>query len=169
LADPETIRADATAYRNYAIYWSPSSFFVPGANDFFAAADPVRGPLFYYSEGAYVYMIGPSRMAPQIGVSMPAYLTGGFIPKARHIYLNYKVYSADLVPGSISIFNGPTLVFTKTYPTSGWTENTVYLDDIDMGKYSVFNRGFHMEVVLLNNGMPNRGIMLYGAGVRMEW
>jgi hypothetical protein len=160
----------ATAYPNYAIYWSPSTFFVPFWSDYQHATFPERGALYYGDDGAYVNIEGGSEVEPMIGVSMPAYLTGSYVLKARHVYLHYKLYSTYLHPTRVQVYNGPTLVFTKDYPSTGWAANTVYLDDIDMGFYSVFNRGFRMKVYLKNYDTTyDRVLYLYGAGVRAEW
>jgi hypothetical protein len=159
----------ATYYPNYAIYWSPSTFFVSNWRDYADAVDS-NPPLSHDNGHAYVNIKPDGDMRPMIGVSMPAYLTGSYVPKARHVYLHYKVgYSTDLHPTRVQVYNGPTLVFTKDYPSTGWDANTAYLDDIDMGFYSVFNRGLSIVVYLHNYDTNYHSLYLYGAGVRAEW
>jgi hypothetical protein len=137
--------------------------------DYLSTPNPSGEPLYYLPSACMVNMGGNSVMSPQIGVSMPAYLTGGYVPKCRHVYLHYRI-SSGAVPTSVDIYNGPTKVFTKTYAGLTWPQNTVFLDDIVMDKYYVFNRGFHMTINLQNYDDSHiRVVELYGAGVRMEW
>jgi hypothetical protein len=170
-AEKDNLRVDlATAYPNYAIYWSPSTFFVPNDYDWDNAYASNR-PLAYNGGKATANIKPDGAMMPLIGVSMPAYLTGSYVPKARHVYLHYKVRSTDLHPDVVQVYNGPTLVFMKIYsPTTMWVAETTYLDDIDMGFYSVFNRGLSIMVVMNNVDTAHNELLdLYGAGVRAEW
>jgi hypothetical protein len=177
LAEKPTVSAErdnsqfdlATYYPNYAIYWSPSTFFVPHDFDYSTTYTPDI-PLHHVAGRAYVDILPRSLMRPMIGVSMPAYLTGSYVPKARHVYLHYKVITPDLHPFRVDVYNGPTVVFNKEYPSTGWVANTAYLDDIDMGFYSVFNRGLSIVVYLHNYDTTDHNTVdLYGAGVRAEW